>query len=101
MITVADFKEWFRRDFPYLPEWNSEKIYFAGDVVYASPNFYESLVDNNTAEVTDTQKWKAVKDSVDSYISDGDIEKALDEAKLGFNKDLFDNCADRKTKKSR
>lgn len=95
MITVSDFKEWFKRDFPYLPEWVSGKVYFVGDVVYVSPNFYESLVDNNTADVTDSQKWKAVKDSEDSYIADSDIEKAISEATMGFNKDLFDTCIDR------
>lgn len=95
MISVADFKEWFKRDFPYLPQWIEGKVYFAGDVVYVSPNFYQSLVDNNTANVVDTTAWQVIKDSVDYYVTDGDIEKALAEAEMGFNKDLFDKCEDR------
>ncbi len=95
MITVSQFKEWFTRDFPYLPEWQSEKVYFIDDIVYVAPNFYQSLIDNNTDDVTVEASWKVIKESEDSYITDGDIEKAIDEARLSFNKDLFDDCESR------
>ena len=84
MISVSDFKEWFVRDFPYLPEYIQDKVYFAGDIVYVSPNFYQSLVDNNTADVTDTESWQVIKEDESYYINDGDIEKAISEATLGF-----------------
>lgn len=88
-ITVDDFKQHFTRDFPYLPYYEDGKIYFSGDVVYVEPNFYQSKIDNNTAEVSVTTAWQPIKDSVDSYVRDADIEKAIDEATLNFNMDLF------------
>lgn len=96
MISVSDFKEWFVRDFPYLPEYIQDKVYFAGDIVYVSPNFYQSLVDNNTADVTDSESWQVIKEDESYYINDGDIEKAISEATLGFNKDLFEDCESKK-----
>ena len=92
IITTEEFKEHFSRDFPYLTIWDDSKTYFKGDEVYFSPNFYESLVDDNTSELSDTTKWKVIKDSEDSYIRDADIGKAIEEAKLAFNADLFSGC---------
>lgn len=92
IVTVEEFKQYFSRDFPFLPDYDTNKIYFTGDVVYVEPNFYQSLVDNNTSAITDTQKWKPVKDSVDSYVCDFDIEKAIGEATLNFNVELFGEC---------
>lgn len=96
-ITVEDFKQHFTRDFPYLPYYKNGKIYFSGDEVYVEPNFYQSKIDNNTADVSDTDAWQPIKDDVNSYLSDADIEKAIDESKLNFNKDLFaeEKCAAR------
>lgn len=91
MITVEDFKSHFVRDFPYLPTLVEGKIYFTGDIVYVSPNFYKSLVDNNTSPVTDSEAWQPVNESVDNYLSDFDIEKAISEATLNFNESLFDD----------
>jgi hypothetical protein len=87
-ITVDDFKAQFARNFPYLPIWDSEKVYFEGDVVYYEPNFYQSLVNDNTSVVTDTEKWQVYNDSVDNYVSDGDIERAKLEAVASFNTEL-------------
>lgn len=84
MITVDDFKAHFTRDFPYLPVMVSGKAYFTGDVVYSAPNFYESLIDGNLQPVTDNTAWKLVNISTDSYLSDEDIERAINEAKLGI-----------------
>lgn len=97
MITVEDFKDYFTRDFPYLPEYDENKIYFTGDEVYVAPNFYQSLIDNNTQAVSVATAWKPIKDDVSNYLSDNDIEKAINEAMLNFNMDLFaeDCCAAR------
>lgn len=84
-LTVEDFKELFSRNFPYLPLWVDGKIYFTGDEVYSEPNFYQSLIDNNTQPVTDTEAWKPVNDSVDNYVSDSDIKRAWGEALASFN----------------
>lgn len=87
--TIEDFKELFKRDFPYLPIYQEGKAYFTGDVVYVEPNFYESLIDGNTIPPPDTQNWKLINDSVDNYISDNDILRAFAEAKINFNPGFF------------
>lgn len=87
-LTVEDFKAQFARNFPYLPVWDSSKVYFEGDEVYVEPNFYQSLVDDNTSEVTDDKKWSVVSDDVANYVSDNDIERAKAEACANFNLDL-------------
>lgn len=87
-LLVEDFKEQFARNFPYLPLWDSTKVYFEGDVVYVEPNFYQSLINNNTADVTDAESWEVINDSVNNYVSDGDIERAKVEAIASFNSEL-------------
>lgn len=84
MITVERFKAHFSRDFPYLPVIEDDRAYFTGDIVYSGLNFYESLIDGNTNPVTDTEAWKLVNISKDGYLSDDDIEKAIQEAQLGI-----------------
>lgn len=91
-VSVDDFKAQFSRNFPYLPVWDSDKVYFEGDVVYYEPNFYQSLVDNNTSELTDEDSWQVFNDSVTNYVSDSDIEKARNEAVVNFNKELTTGC---------
>lgn len=89
MITVEEFKSHFTRDFPYLPLWTFGKAYFTGDIVYDGVNFYSSLINNNLELLTNTDAWELVNVSVDSYLSNKDIQKAIDEAKLLFPADLF------------
>lgn len=89
MITVENFKQYFVRDFPYLPYYNEEKIYFKGETVYSAPNFYQSLIDNNTQPLSDDQSWSAVRGDVNAYLTDDDIEKAIDQAQLRFPTNLF------------
>ena len=84
-LTVNDFKALFTRNFPYLPVWVEGKAYFAGDVVYAEPNFYESLVDGNLSGVEDDTAWRLANDSVNNYVMDSDIERAWSEALTTFN----------------
>lgn len=91
MITVDMFKTFFYRDYPYLPVYNAEKAYFTGDIVFFNQNFYQSLVDANQSPVTDTSAWALYNDSVDSYIGDADIQKAIFEAFAAFPSGLFAN----------
>lgn len=88
-ITVEDFKEYFTRDFPYLPIYNEENIYKIGDVVYNAPYFYESLVNDNQQPLTDVDSWKKVAGDKNDYILDSDITKAFGQAKINFNEELF------------
>lgn len=84
-LTVEDFKALFARNFPYLPVLIDGKAYFIGDEVYVEPNFYSSLIDNNTQPVTDDSAWQVVNDSVNNYVSDSDIQRAWAEALSNFN----------------
>lgn len=84
-VTVEQFKEYFFRDFSYLPVWTEGKIYFTDDVVYYENNFYKSLVDNNTALPTDTENWEPVQDSTLNYVTDADIERAMSQAIINAN----------------
>lgn len=88
-LTVADFKELFPRNFPYLPYYNEEKTYFCGDIVYLEPNFYQSLVDNNNSPVEDGGYWQVVNVDKNDYVSDEDITRAWGEALLSYNESLF------------
>lgn len=84
-LTIDDFKKLFARNFPFLPVWDASQIYFKGDKVYVEPNFYQSLIDNNTQPVTDVNAWEPYQDSVNNYVTDADIEKAWAEAMASFN----------------
>lgn len=90
-ITVDDFKNHFTRDFPYVPYWEEGKAYFKSDVVYDGINFYTSLIDANLQPLSNNQAWSLYNDSTDNYLSDEDIEKAINEARAGFNAELFEN----------
>lgn len=92
-ISVDGFKSLFSRDFPYLPVWDSDKVYFQYDVCFYEGLFYSSLKDNNTAVPTNTEYWEVVNDNAENYISDNDILRAFAEAKINFNADLFDTDA--------
>lgn len=92
LITVAQFKTYFKRDFPYLPYRVENKVYFKGDVIYVAPNFYESLVDNNTADISDTEAWGIYNDDENNYLADDDITKAIGEMQLGLS-DVFEDTA--------
>ena len=89
VVSTTDFQNLFTRDFPYLPVYVEGKAYFTNDIVYYEPNFYQSLVDNNTALPTDTTNWQVINDSVNNYIQDSDIMRAFNEAVINFNANLF------------
>lgn len=92
--SIETFKALFSRDFPYLPVYDVTKTYFKGDIVYSENNFYISLSDANTALPTDTENWQIYNDNVANYISDTDIQKAITEARINFNPNLFGNCCE-------
>lgn len=89
VVSTTDFQNLFTRDFPYLPVYVEGKAYFTNDIVYYEPNFYQSLVDNNTALPTDTTNWQVINDSVNNYIQDSDIMRAFNEAVINYNVNLF------------
>lgn len=87
-ITIKQFKEYFFRDFPYLPVWVEGKIYFTGDIVYFNQNFYNSLVDNNTATPNETEMWQVTAGNVQDYVTDADITRAMSQAYINANYDF-------------
>lgn len=87
-ITIEQFKEYFFRDFPYLPVWVKGKIYFTGDIVYFNQNFYKSLVDNNTATPKETEMWQVTAGNVQDYVTDADITRAMSQAYINANYDF-------------
>lgn len=87
-ITIEQFKEYFFRDFPYLPVWVEGKMYFTGDIVYFNQNFYKSLVDNNTATPNETEMWQATAGKVQDYVTDADITRAMSQAYINANYDF-------------
>lgn len=88
-LSIDDFKALFPRNFPYLPVYSAEETYSKGDVVYSEPHFYESLVDDNTAVLTDDKSWKEVEGDVRDYVTDEDIARAWAEALISYNEGLF------------
>lgn len=87
-ITIKQFKEYFFRDFSYLPVWVEGKIYFTGDIVYFNQNFYNSLVDNNTATPNETEMWQVTAGNVQDYVTDADITRAMSQAYINANYDF-------------
>jgi len=89
IITIENFKNYFRRDFPFLPTKVEDKVYFKGDIIYVAPNFYESLIDNNTSDIDDIEAWGVINGNEEEYLSDFDIEKAIAEMQ-GSISDVFE-----------
>lgn len=92
-ITLVDFKVQFRRDFPYLPTYDTSKLYNAGTRVYypTTDLFYDCKVNGTTGIApTDTTKWNVVAGaSVDDYVADEDITRAFGEGSVNFNQSLW------------
>lgn len=91
-VTVADFKGLFRRDFPYLPEYDNSALYNQGAIVYYETTdlFYQALSDGVTGHLpTDTDYWVKYDASLDDYIQDDDIERSFDEAEFNINQSIF------------
>lgn len=80
MITVQDFKEYFYRDFPYLPVYSDETVYNKGDIVYYNNAFYSCKQDNTIGQVpTNNTYWQNATASIYDYVLDDDINKAIGE----------------------
>lgn len=95
-VTVADFKSLFRRDFPYLPEYDNAALYNEGAIVYYETTdlFYQCLSDGTTGHLpTDTDYWVKYDASLDDYVQDDDIERAFDEAEFNINQEIFSSDA--------
>ena len=95
-VTVEEFKDYFFRDFPYLPVWSAIKTYWTGDIVYYMDNFYKSLVDDNTSLPDDESAWQKVKGDKFAYITDEDIAKAMTQALPNANERFGDSCVEKK-----
>lgn len=98
-VTVEDFKQYFFRDFSYLPLWDSQESYMTGAIVYYEENgyFYKSLSDNNVALPTDTTKWQRVAGNKYDYVTDEDISKAMSQAILAANSRFGNTCQEKRT----
>lgn len=98
-VTVEMFKEYYNRDFPYLPVYNSYLTYWKDDIVYDefTETFYKSLIDDNQNNLSDAESWVKVKGDVRSYITDNDIEKAMSQAKLNSSTRFGETCNDKVT----
>lgn len=93
-VTTEDFKQYFFRDFSYLPLFMSYKAYMKGDIVYYENTgyLYESLIDNNETAPTNTTNWKRISGSKYDYVTDEDIEKAMTQARVSGNSRFGNNC---------
>lgn len=94
-VTTEQFKEFFYRDFPFLPYYNEDKTYWKDDLVYYEDNFYLSLIDDNTNPLIDTTSWQKVKGNKYDYITDDDINKAMTQAILIGNDRFGETCSEK------
>lgn len=100
MYTIDEFKAQFPRFTPqYLSDilYITDKTYFKNNVVYYDNSFYICIVDSSTNIPTTTTDWKLYDDSVLNYTQDEDIQEAIQEASINFNKNLFSDCIKAKT----
>lgn len=94
-VTVEQFKEYYFRDFPFLPYYINFKAYKTGDIVFYDETFYKSLTDNNTALPTDTAAWEVTTGDKYSYVTDEDISKAITQAQINANERFGNNCQEK------
>ncbi len=93
-ITPQDFKDYFKREFNYLPLWSSDRNYKKNDIVYYDVEglFYKSLVNKNINNTpSENSEYWQEDDEVqyNDYINDDDINKAFIQAKNMINLSLF------------
>lgn len=92
-VTVEQFKEYYARDFSFLPVFEYGKTYWTDDIVYwVDDNFYQSLTDDNTSTPDDTENWKKVKGDVRDYVTDNDIMKAYTQAYANSSERFGKDC---------
>jgi hypothetical protein len=98
--TVEQFKAQFPRFTPqFLSDivYKNNTTYFKNNVVYYDGSFYICIVENTINDPSDTTDWKIYQDSVLNYTQDEDIQEAIQEASINFNKSLFGDCNKAKT----
>lgn len=86
-ITIEEFKQYFFRDFSYLPLWDCSKNYLSGDIVYCDCNdtFYQSLINYNTDNPICSDNWEKYPARITDYICDEDIQRAMSQALINAN----------------
>lgn len=100
MYTVDEFKAQFPR---FTPQFLSDivyimgKTYFKDNVVFYEDMFYICIVDSTENNPTFDTDWKLYDDSILNYCTDEDIQEAIQEASINFNKNLFSDCIKAKT----
>jgi hypothetical protein len=100
MYTVDEFKAQFPRFSPqFLSDlfYKNGLTYFKGNIVYYGNSFYICIVENTTNDPLTISDWKLYDDSVLNYTQDEDIQEAIQEASINFNKNLFADCTKAKT----
>jgi len=91
--TIQDFKDKFPNDFVYLSSitWDAAITYFAGNQVYYAGDglFYKAMATFSGIEPsTDPASWQMYEDSIENYVSDNDIDRAMAEADCVWNPTL-------------
>lgn len=95
-VTVEQFKAFFFRDFPFLPNWVSSETYWKGDVIFYNNNFYQSLTDDNIGNIpTASDDWQKVKGDIYNYVTDNDILKAMSQAINNCNENFGDTVEEK------
>ena len=92
-ITISDFKEYFTRDFPYLPVWDALVSYNAGEVVYYTNRLFYTAKSNAVPAgtlPTNATYFDLITDDYYNYINDTDIEKAIGEMTAMLPESRFD-----------
>lgn len=99
-ISVADFKAYFYRDFPYLAVWDVAQLYNKNSRVYYVTTllFYDCQANGTIGRIPNAgYPWlntaEAQADSIYNYIGDIDITKAFAEAQINLNQALFSSDA--------
>lgn len=93
-ITPQDFKDYFTREFSYLPVWDGSISYKLNDIVYYEVEglFYKSLINKNINNIPaeNSEFWQEDDEvQYNDYINDNDITKAFLQAKNMINLSLF------------
>ena len=92
-FTFEDFKNKFPKDFNYLSNirYDDQKTYFPGDIVYEFHDelFYKALSTFSGIDPSsDPLAWEIYDDDTDNYVTDEDIDRAMDEADCVWNPNL-------------
>lgn len=92
-ITVEDFKKYFKREFKYLIIFNIDTEYKKNVIVYYEPTeeFFQSLISKNKGNIPEQspEQWEFIEEDYNDYINDNDIEKAMEQARISFNLNIW------------